>query len=105
MVLRFRRLRSLQKVAAVHASFPNHFNTERCLSSRNLFRKPKRAASLVEWRRRFDEPSRPEGGGNLRRRQVFALASRRRERALHTLADALPRGLNVGDGDQEIAPG
>ena len=35
---RFRRMRSLQKFAAVHASVSNHFNQERSLSSRHLFK-------------------------------------------------------------------
>ncbi len=46
---RFRRLRSLQKFAAVHASVTNHFNTGRSLSSRPYF-KPNRDAALDEWR-------------------------------------------------------
>ncbi len=48
-MLRFRRMRSLQKLAAVHASVSNHFNQERSLSSRPLF-KANRAAGLAEWR-------------------------------------------------------
>jgi transposase-like protein len=48
-MLRFRRMRSLQKFAAVHASVLNHFNQERSLSSRHLF-KAHRAAALAEWR-------------------------------------------------------
>jgi putative transposase len=48
-MLRFRRMRSLQKFAAVHASVYNHFNQERSLSSRTNF-KPNRAAALAEWR-------------------------------------------------------
>jgi len=48
-MLRFRRMRSLQKFAAVHASVSNHFNKERSLSSRPLF-KANRAAALAEWR-------------------------------------------------------
>ena len=47
-MLRFRCMRSLQKFAAVHASVSNHFNHERSLSSRNLF-KLNRAAALAEW--------------------------------------------------------
>ena len=39
----------LQKFAAVHASVYNHFNQERSLSSRPLF-KLHRAAALAEWR-------------------------------------------------------
>ena len=48
-MLRFRRMRSLQKFSAVHASVSNHFNQERSLSSRPLF-KANRAAALAEWR-------------------------------------------------------
>ena len=48
-MLRFRRMRSLQKFAAVHASVSNHFNQERSLSSRHLF-KLNRTAALAEWR-------------------------------------------------------
>ena len=46
---RFRRLRTLQKFASVHASVLNHFNTERSLSSRAKY-KLNRAAALAEWR-------------------------------------------------------
>jgi len=49
-MLRFRRMRSLQMFASVHASVTNHFNHERSLSSRPHF-KAKRAAALAEWRR------------------------------------------------------
>ncbi|HSF92098.1 MAG TPA: DDE-type integrase/transposase/recombinase, partial [Paracoccaceae bacterium] len=48
-MLRFRRMRSLQKFAAVHASVYSHFNQERSLSSRDIF-KQNRAAALAEWR-------------------------------------------------------
>ena len=48
-MLRFRRMRSLQMVAAVHASVSNHFNHERSLSRRPHF-KANRAAALAEWR-------------------------------------------------------
>ena len=48
-MLRFRRMRSLQKFAAVHASVYNHFNSERSLYSRPNF-KLNRAAALAEWR-------------------------------------------------------
>jgi len=47
-MLRFRRMRSLQLFAAVHASVHNHFNQERSLSGRDIF-KLKRAAALAEW--------------------------------------------------------
>jgi putative transposase len=46
---RFRRMRSLQMFASVHASVFNHFNSERSLSSRANFKK-NRAAALAEWR-------------------------------------------------------
>ncbi|MFD1196657.1 IS6 family transposase [Seohaeicola saemankumensis] len=48
-MLRFRRMRSLQKFAAVHASVYNHFNQDRSLSTRPDF-KLNRAAALAEWR-------------------------------------------------------
>ena len=48
-MLRFRRMRSLQMFASVHASVINHTNHERSLSSRPHF-KAKRAAALAEWR-------------------------------------------------------
>ena len=48
-MLRFRRMRSLQKFASVHASVYNHFNQERSLSNRTNF-KLNRAAALDEWR-------------------------------------------------------
>ena len=48
-MLRFRRIRTLQKFASVHASVFNHFNKERSLSSRQNF-KANRAAALAEWR-------------------------------------------------------
>ena len=48
-MLRFRRMRSLQKFAAVHASVSSHFNQERHLYSRANF-KLNRAVALAEWR-------------------------------------------------------
>jgi putative transposase len=48
-MLRFRRLRSLQTFASVHASVANHVNGERNLSSRPLF-KANGVAALAEWR-------------------------------------------------------
>ena len=48
-MLRFRRMRSLQKFASVHASVLNHFNSERSITSRSTF-KLNRAAALAEWR-------------------------------------------------------
>ena len=46
---RFRRMRSLQMFASVHASVSNHFNQERSLSTRTTY-KTARAAALAEWR-------------------------------------------------------
>ena len=48
-MLKFRRLRSLQKFVLVHASVHNHFNHERHLTSREEF-KIQRSAALAEWR-------------------------------------------------------
>ncbi|MHC4434805.1 MAG: IS6 family transposase [Planctomycetota bacterium] len=49
-MLRFRRMRSLQKFVAVHASVHNHFNQERHLYSRPNF-KLNRTVALAEWRK------------------------------------------------------
>ena len=48
-MLRFRRMRTLQKFVPVHGSVHNHFNQERHLYSRSNF-KLNRAAALAEWR-------------------------------------------------------
>ena len=48
-MLRFRRMRSLQKFVSVHSSIHNHFNQERHLYSRVNF-KLNRSAALSEWR-------------------------------------------------------
>jgi len=48
-MLRFRRMRSLQKFVAVHSSVHNLFNAERALNSRANF-KVNRSVALVEWR-------------------------------------------------------
>ena len=45
----FRSSRSLQKFASIHASVHNHFNQERHLVSRQIF-KLNRVAALVAWR-------------------------------------------------------
>jgi len=45
---RFRRMKSLQKFASVHASFHNHFNSERHLIDRQTY-KERRSAALAEW--------------------------------------------------------
>jgi putative transposase len=48
-MLRFQRMRALQKFASVHASVHNHFPTERHLQNRYHF-KQSRAAALAERR-------------------------------------------------------
>ena len=48
-MLRFRRMKTLQKFSLVHASVHNHFNQERHLTSRETF-KQNRSAALAEWR-------------------------------------------------------
>ena len=48
-MLRFRRTKTLQKFASVHGSVHNHFNQERHLISRELY-KERRSAALAEWR-------------------------------------------------------
>ena len=45
---RFRQMKSLQKFASVHASFHNHFNSERHLVDRQAF-KDRRSAAMAEW--------------------------------------------------------
>jgi putative transposase len=46
---RFRRMKTLQKFASVHASLHNHFSQERHLVSRQVY-KQRRAAALAAWR-------------------------------------------------------
>ena len=47
-MLRFRRMKTLQKFSSVHAAFHNHFNQERHLVSRNDY-KVRRSAAMAEW--------------------------------------------------------
>jgi putative transposase len=44
----FRRMKSLQKFASVHASFHNHFSSERHLIDRQTY-KTRRSAALAKW--------------------------------------------------------
>ncbi len=46
---RFRDIKTLQKFASVHASIYNHFNHQRHLNRRDIF-KQARATALAEWR-------------------------------------------------------
>jgi putative transposase len=48
-MLRFRRMKRLQKLSSVHAAFQNHFNQDRHLISRHDY-KVRRAAAQAEWR-------------------------------------------------------
>ena len=48
-MLRFRRMKTLQKFASVHASFHNHFSQDRHLISRQDYR-ARRSAALAEWK-------------------------------------------------------
>ncbi len=46
---KFRDMKTLQKFAAIHASIHNHFNQDRHLIRRDIFKK-NRSAALAEWR-------------------------------------------------------
>jgi len=46
---KFRDVKTLQKFASVHASIHNHFNQDRHLNRRDIF-KQNRSAALAEWR-------------------------------------------------------
>ena len=46
---KFRDIKTLQEFAAVHASIHNHFNLDRHLNQRTIF-KDNRSAALAEWR-------------------------------------------------------
>ncbi len=48
-MLRFRRMKTLQKFVSVHAQVRNHFDQERRLASRKIYRE-RRSAALAEWR-------------------------------------------------------
>jgi putative transposase len=48
-MLRFRRMKTLQKFASVHGTVHNHFNQERHLTDRQTF-KANRSAALAEWK-------------------------------------------------------
>jgi putative transposase len=46
---RFRGMKTLQKFGSVHAQVHNHFNQERHLVARQVY-KQRRSAALAEWR-------------------------------------------------------
>ena len=45
----FRSAKTLQKFSSIHAQVHNHFNQERHLVTRKVY-KQRRSAALVEWR-------------------------------------------------------
>ena len=47
-MLRFRSMKTLQKFSSVHAQVHNHFNQERHLVTRQVY-KQRRSAALAEW--------------------------------------------------------
>ena len=46
---KFRDIKTLQKFAAIHASIHSHFNHDRHLNRRDIF-KQNRSSALAEWR-------------------------------------------------------
>jgi putative transposase len=48
-MLRFRRMKTLQKFASVHGTVHDHFNQERHLTDRQTF-KTNRSAAMAEWK-------------------------------------------------------
>ncbi len=52
-MLRFRRMKTLQKFAAVHSALHNHFNKDRHLTLRDSF-KAQRSTALAEWKSLMD---------------------------------------------------
>ena len=46
---RFRRMKTLQKLAVLHSRIHNHFNQERDLIRRGIYRE-RRSAAFAEWR-------------------------------------------------------
>ena len=55
-MLRFRRMKTLQQFVSTHAAFHNHFNQERSLVSREIYRE-RRSAALAEWPAVIPAPS------------------------------------------------
>ena len=52
-MLRFRKMKTLQKFASVHANVHNHLNSERHLVDRQTY-KALRSAALAEWHQLAD---------------------------------------------------
>jgi putative transposase len=52
---KFRSAKSLQKFASIHSSVHNHFNQDRHLNRRDIFRQ-NRSAALAEWRQSPQSP-------------------------------------------------
>lgn len=68
---RFRRMRSLQKFASVHASIHNHFSQDRHLVDHQTYR-TRRSAALAEWQSLANR-SRPFKTREVPRGDEFAL--------------------------------
>jgi putative transposase len=47
-MLRFRRMKTLQQFVSTHAAFHNHFQSDRHLVSREIYRE-RRSAALAKW--------------------------------------------------------
>jgi len=47
-MLRFRRMQTLQKLAAVHGIVHNHFNQERYLTNKEIYKR-NRSGARAEW--------------------------------------------------------
>ncbi len=58
---KFREVKTLQKFASVHASIHNHFNHQRYLNRRDIF-KQDRSAALAKWRQLAACPSSKQMG-------------------------------------------
>ena len=54
-MLRFRRMRCLQKLVAVHSSVHNHFNQDRALYSKDNFKLSRNAAQRNYWSRDLND--------------------------------------------------
>ena len=68
-MLKFRQMKTLQKLVSIHASIHNHFNAERHLIERQTY-KDRRSAALAEWRGLCRLIARRHGSTRAHRRQV-----------------------------------
>jgi len=101
-MLRFRRMRTLQKFAALHGSIHNHFNQERTLTSRAIL-KERRTAALTAWRQLCAARQKPGWGGF---RDYFGLSDSA-ERATswsHAISPTAIDPLDAGDATLGARP-